>query len=106
MRKKSSQFCAHSARSSSPTSAIVPARRNLAGTIVTTEQTPSRRAFNVREFCAEYGIGHDNAYKAIREGKLVARKYGKRTIITAEDADKIHRLSAAARAASSLSEGV
>ena len=36
----------------------------------------------------QYGIGHDNAYRAIREGKLVARKYGKRTIITAHDADK------------------
>jgi hypothetical protein len=55
---------------------------------MTTKQALTKRAFNVREFCAEYGIGHDGAYQAIREGKLVARKYGKRTIITADDADR------------------
>ena len=52
------------------------------------KQATAKRAFNVRQFCTEYGIGHDGVYKAIREGKLVARKYGKRTIITADDAEQ------------------
>jgi hypothetical protein len=55
---------------------------------VTNPASTKRRAFNVREFCSAYGLGHDGVYKAIREGKLVARKYGKRTIITADDADR------------------
>jgi hypothetical protein len=46
-----------------------------------------KRAFNVRGFCTEYGFCRDGAYKAIREGKLVARKYGRRTVITAQDAE-------------------
>jgi hypothetical protein len=29
----------------------------------------------------------DGVYQAIRDGKLIARKYGKRTIITEEDGD-------------------
>ena len=65
-----------------------PPRRNASGVIVNNPTSLKRRAFNVREFCAEYGIGHDNAYKAIREGKLIARKFGKRTIITVDDADR------------------
>ena len=60
----------------------------MSGIIVNNPASTQRRAFNVREFCAEYGIGHDNVYKAIREGKLVARKFGKRTIITVDDADR------------------
>lgn len=55
---------------------------------MTIKQLSGKRAFNVREFATEYGIGHDGVYKAIREGKLIARKYGKRTIITAEDAER------------------
>jgi hypothetical protein len=48
----------------------------------------TRRAFNVREFCAEFGLSRDGVYGAIRRGELVARKYGKRTIITADDAER------------------
>jgi len=54
---------------------------------MTVRPTITRRAFNVREFCAEFGISRDGVYGAIRRGELVARKYGKRTIITADAAD-------------------
>ena len=47
----------------------------------------ARRAWNVREFCAEFGISREGAYGAIRRGELNARKYGKRTIITADAAN-------------------
>lgn len=46
-----------------------------------------RRAYNVREFCAEFGFSRDGVYEAIREGALDARKFGKRTVITADAAD-------------------
>jgi hypothetical protein len=48
----------------------------------------SRRAYGPREWGATYGIGLDGVYQAIREGKLIARKFGKRTIITEEDGDR------------------
>ena len=47
----------------------------------------TRRAYNVREFCEEFGLSREGVYEAIRLGKLVARKYGKRTIITDEAAN-------------------
>jgi hypothetical protein len=54
---------------------------------MTSRPAISRRAFNVPEFCAEFGISRNGVYAAIRSGELVARKYGKRTIITAEAAN-------------------
>ena len=45
-------------------------------------------AFTMREFCAVYGIGKDRAYDEVREGRLIARKWGARTIILAEDAER------------------
>jgi excisionase family DNA binding protein len=42
-------------------------------------------AHGVNEAAAIVGVGRDGIYDAIRSGKLIARKYGKRTIITAGD---------------------
>ncbi len=46
---------------------------------------PGRDAFSVAEVCARTGIGRDSVYKAIRAGKLKARKLGRRTLITEDD---------------------
>jgi excisionase family DNA binding protein len=45
------------------------------------------RAFSVEAFCQRFGIGRTSAYQEIREGRLRARKIGRRTIITEDDAE-------------------
>jgi excisionase family DNA binding protein len=41
-------------------------------------------AMSVAEAADEAGIGRDGIYAAIREGRLEARKWGRRTLITHE----------------------
>ena len=41
--------------------------------------------YSIPETIERLGIGRDNVYRAIREGLLVARKYGKRTLILESD---------------------
>jgi excisionase family DNA binding protein len=48
-------------------------------------EVSGRAAYSVNEVCALAGLGRDTVYLNIRLGKLVARKLGRRTIITAED---------------------
>jgi len=42
------------------------------------------RAMSVAEAAVEARIGRDGIYAAIREGRLEARKWGRRTLITDE----------------------
>ena len=44
-----------------------------------------RRAHSIAEACALTGLGRDTVYAAIRDGHLVARKLGRRTLITDDD---------------------
>lgn len=44
-----------------------------------------KHAYTINEACHEIGIGRTNIYQEIANGKLVARKANKRTIILAED---------------------
>jgi excisionase family DNA binding protein len=48
-------------------------------------QVTSRAAYSIAEVCANTGLGRDTVYGAIRAGRLVARKLGRRTIITDSD---------------------
>jgi excisionase family DNA binding protein len=41
-----------------------------------------RMAMSVAEAAVEAGVGRDHIYGAIRDGRLEARKLGRRTIIT------------------------
>ena len=43
------------------------------------------RAHSIAEACALTGLGRDTVYTAIRDGHLVARKAGRRTLITDDD---------------------
>jgi excisionase family DNA binding protein len=45
-------------------------------------------ALSVAEAAVESGVGRDQVYSAIREGRLEARKWGRRTLITY---DALHR---------------
>ena len=44
-----------------------------------------RRAHTIAETCALTGLGRDSIYSAIRDGHLVARKLGRRTLVTDDD---------------------
>jgi excisionase family DNA binding protein len=46
---------------------------------------PRKVAFSINETIAMTGIGRDGVYRAIREGRLTARKLGRRTLITERD---------------------
>ena len=45
-------------------------------------------ARTIKEFCRAYGVGHTKAYELIAQGKLEARKAGRRTLIMEASARK------------------
>ena len=51
----------------------------------TVHHLPRRAAFSVAEVSVQTGLGRDAIYDAIRSGKLVARKAGRRTLITEKE---------------------
>jgi excisionase family DNA binding protein len=46
-----------------------------------------QRAMSIDGFAQRYGIGRTTAYEEIKQKRLRARKVGKRTIITDDDAE-------------------
>lgn len=50
-------------------------------------KTDQPLVFTVDETAAKLRLGRDGIYKAIREGRLAAKKIGRRTLITADDLD-------------------
>ena len=50
------------------------------------EENNPRFAFSPRELARRVGVSHDFIYAAIASGQLVARKWGRRTLILATDA--------------------
>ena len=51
-------------------------------------QITSRAAYSIAEVCALTGLCRDTIYGAIRSGKLIARKHGRRTLVIERD---LHR---------------
>jgi hypothetical protein len=47
-----------------------------------------QRAMSIRTFCKTYDIGRTSTYTEIKAGRLKVRKIGRRTIITADDAEE------------------
>ena len=48
------------------------------------QEMPQRAAYSITELAALWGVGRDKIYKDIREGRLEAHKWGRRTVVTAE----------------------
>ena len=51
-------------------------------------QIPGREgrfAYSINEVCATTNLGRDAVYRAISAGQLVARKFGRRTLVTDDD---------------------
>jgi hypothetical protein len=46
-----------------------------------------QRAMSVRGFCESVGIGRTRFYQEVKTGRLRVRKVGRRTIVTADDAE-------------------
>jgi excisionase family DNA binding protein len=46
-----------------------------------------QRALSIAQFSENYGIGRTKTYQEVKSGRLRARKVGRRTIITEEDAE-------------------
>lgn len=49
---------------------------------------PEQIAMSVAEAALRTGLGRDQIYNAIRDGRLEAKKFGRRTVITL---DALHR---------------
>ena len=47
----------------------------------------SPRAWTIAEFRKDAKLGRDGIYKAIHDGRLIARKFGRRTLILREDGE-------------------
>jgi hypothetical protein len=47
---------------------------------------PAIGAYSVEDFARSHSIGRSSAYSEISAGRLVARKFRSRTIVTVEDA--------------------
>ena len=56
-------------------------------TIVEQRRRALQRAMSIAEFCERYGPGRTKTYEELKSGRLRARKIGKRTIITEDDAE-------------------
>jgi excisionase family DNA binding protein len=46
-----------------------------------------RQAFTINEICQRYGVCRETVYKAIRAGRLRARKIGDKTVVLRADAE-------------------
>lgn len=51
-------------------------------------QQPLKGVFSINEFCQWAGIGRTATYAEIKAGRLPAKKFGKRTFITINDAER------------------
>jgi excisionase family DNA binding protein len=51
-------------------------------------EQPTTTAFTIHEVMARTSLGRDAIYRAIREQKLIAKKFGKRTLVVASDLER------------------
>jgi excisionase family DNA binding protein len=50
------------------------------------QRRASQRAMSIRDFCERYDVGRTTVHQEIKEGRLKARKAGRRTLIGDDDA--------------------
>jgi excisionase family DNA binding protein len=56
-------------------------------TEISVSERDRQRAMSVDQFSVRYGLGRTKIYEEIKSGRLRARKCGKRTIISEDDAE-------------------
>jgi excisionase family DNA binding protein len=56
-------------------------------TMIEQQRRALQRAMSIAEFCERYGPGRTKTYEELKSGRLRARKIGKRTVITEDDAE-------------------
>jgi excisionase family DNA binding protein len=59
--------------------------------MVTEAQSVERKAYNVEEFMAAFGVGRSKTYELINKGQLRVVKLGRRTLIPVEAAEALLR---------------
>ena len=68
-----------------PSSTVDAGRQGTARMSLIQPKLPGRAAHSIRECCALVGVSRDTIYGAIRAGRLVARKLGRRTLVADGD---------------------
>ena len=61
-------------------------KQETSNAALTSKQELAVDAFSVRETCRRYNVGKTFLYEEIKQGRLKARKAGRRTLIAAVDA--------------------
>jgi excisionase family DNA binding protein len=51
------------------------------------EKEMQRRMLSLREFCDAYGIGRTKVYEELKAGRLLARRLGRKILISTIDAE-------------------
>src|SRR5258708_4897684 len=72
---------------SRPTAEILVMSTNQKSSEAEQQRRALQRAMSIARFCKRYDIGRTKTYEEIKAGRLRARKIGKRTVISADDAE-------------------
>ena len=51
------------------------------------ESVPPPKAYSIKDFCRAYGVGPTTFYEELNEGRLVACKIGRKTVVPADVAE-------------------
>ncbi len=52
------------------------------------DNTEIKQAYSISEFCQAHAVGRTTVFNAIKSGVIVAKKFGRRTLITKVEAER------------------
>lgn len=62
--------------------------RRCKGTCPARLSVTEKVAFDINEFCEAFGVGRSFVYQELAEGRLKAKKVGRKNLITKQQADE------------------